>query len=120
MRGGDWIAFDADADLHGAGIYLWQVGDESYVGKASRLSRRLHQYLRNVDRIETGRPYRRANPDGFRRIHRALHAAKAGNARVMLTILESCERGPCLLDRERHWIAKLQPNLNGPRPIEAP
>ena len=107
--------FEEDTDLDGAGIYLWKIDGQSYVGKASRLRSRLNEYLNNVRKIETGQPYRKGYPNGFRAVHRHLAAAKAKGIVSEWRVLECCLKGEELLLRERHWISTLAPTLNGPR-----
>lgn len=116
MRGDDWVTFDLppDADLAGSGIYLWTIGTASYVGKAKHISSRRWEYMNNVRKIEAGLPYRKGRPDGFRAVHRALAEAKSAGQTIVWKLLERCEPGPVLLERERHWIAVLRPTLNGP------
>lgn len=116
MTTGDWIAYRIEpaTDLSGAGIYLWRVGDECYVGKATRLRSRLREYLNNVRKLEECRPYRKGKPCGFRPIHVELFKAKLAGVPIEWTVLEQCEAAHALLERERYWIATLRPTLNGP------
>lgn len=116
MNGSDWITFHLppDTDLSGAGIYFWEVGADTYVGKAARLDGRLREYINNVRKIEHELPYRKSKPDRFREVHLALAEAKRGGLPVHWRVLETCPPGPPLLERERHWIAALSPTLNRP------
>ena len=96
-----------DVNLHGPGIYVWEIeGVGVYVGKARRLSRRIRAYPRSVENIQGGRPYRRSNPDGFRDVHRALAAACAEGRRVTLRIAEVCTEAE-LSAREAYWIGAI-------------
>jgi hypothetical protein len=114
-RDGYRFIHDEGADLGGAGIYLWSAEGQTYVGKATRLGSRLKEYLRNIEKIERGKPYRKSNPDGFRAVHRHLAQARAKGAILEWSLLESCPNSEELLFRERHWIKALAPTLNGPR-----
>ena len=119
MRGGDWITYrlPPDPELKSAGIYVWRIGGDVYVGKAANLESRLREYLNNIRKIELGLPYRKGKPDAFREVHRALAAAKAQGEVVEWEVLEFCETG-MRLDRERHWISRLKPGLNGIRRVQ--
>ena len=66
----------------------------------------------NVTRLLSRRPYRKANPEGFRRIHWQLVAAVVRRIRIELIILENADR-PAINDRERAWIAD-RGRLNDP------
>ena len=117
MKVDDWFALDVadQVDLAGPGVYAWRVnGAVVYVGKATKLRSRLRGYRNNVRKISDGRPYRRGEPEGFRRIHRALAEARMAGHTVVFSVIESCPPGAFLLARERHWIAELAPALNGP------
>lgn len=94
-------------DLHGPGIYVWEIeGAGIYVGKARRLSRRLRAYPRSVKNIQQHRPYRKSDPDGFREVHRALAAACAEGRKVTLRIAEVCAETD-LNVREAYWIGEI-------------
>jgi hypothetical protein len=85
----------------------------NYVGKATNLKSRLAEYLRNVSKIESGKPYRKGNPDGFRRIHLALASAKKSGRTAKWEVLEFTDAGNLLLEAERRWIVTISPKLNG-------
>ena len=77
-------------------IYMREIHDLSgvligrYVGKAKAgASRPLKHYRRNVANMLLGKPYRKKNPDGYRRIHRALAEAELKNHRVTLQFLRN-------------------------------
>lgn len=77
---------DRDVDPDKALIYMWEIYALDgtvvgrYVGKAKNGSKRpIKHYRRNVDRLLSGKPYRKSNPEGFRKVHRALaHAVTSG------------------------------------------
>lgn len=105
----DWYErrISEDVNLHGPGIYVWEIdGVGTYVGKARRLAKRLPAYPRSVRNIQGGRPYRRNNPDGFREVHKALAAACAEGRRVTLWIAEVCTEDE-LNAREAYWIGQI-------------
>lgn len=93
------------------GIYEWRIIElvdgrlrfVAYVGKYTRINRPKKQYTRNVSRLDSGRPYRKAKPDGFRCVHRELLRAFQARVRIELHILENAERA-WLDARERAWI----------------
>lgn len=92
-------------------IYEWKVTNDTgeivgvYVGKASNgISRPLKDYKRNVARITAKKPYRKADPSGFRKIHRALHTAAKKAHLIELTIVENVPEGQCIDVREQHYI----------------
>jgi hypothetical protein len=98
---------------HLPGIYEWQIeGRGSYIGKYTHISRPLKEYGRNVTKIVNGRPYRPANPDGFRYIHRELHAAHRECRKITLIILENGE--PTQLGRREAELIAERGNLNNP------
>ena len=81
------------------GIYEWHIeGVGSYIGKYGRIRRPTREYGRNVTRLLNRRPYRRANPTGFRRIHYELADAHTRRRKITLIILENV---PLLIDRNR-------------------
>ncbi|HEX7751125.1 MAG TPA: hypothetical protein VF440_01870 [Novosphingobium sp.] len=111
------IRFIDEASLDLPGIYRWEIdGIEVYVGRYTRASRPLREYRNNVARIHDSRPYRRADPDGFRTIHRALAQAALERRQIELVILENCHPDR-LNERERWHIAQLSDahRLNGQR-----
>ena len=75
-------------------IYMWEIRDAKgallgkYVGKArAGASRPLKHYKRNVTNILLNKPYRKGNPIGYRRIHRALADAERKGLEVTLQFL---------------------------------
>jgi hypothetical protein len=119
MARNEWFSrnFPQEIDLGGPGIYAWHVdGRLVYVGKATKLRSRIREYRNNIERIRSGRPYRRGNVDGFRRIHRELARAVEAGVSVSISVLETCEPGAALLACERFWLETYSPPLNGPDP----
>jgi hypothetical protein len=100
--------------LNRSGIYIWRVrGVGSYVGKYTHMSRPLSDYNRNVVRLLRGQAYRPNNPDGFRRIHRALAGAVGDKSAIALEIVENCDSDQ-LNEREAHYIGtESSGGLNG-------
>jgi hypothetical protein len=97
------------------GIYRFTIEQAGvYVGRYTRSSRVLGEYLRNVRKLIEQRPDRKSKPDGFRLIHIELHRAVVEGRAIKLEILENC---PCerLNERERHWIDQVpqEIRLNG-------
>lgn len=75
-------------------IYMWEIRDGNgallgrYIGKArGGADRPLKHYKRNVANILSGKPYRKGNPDGYRRIHLALAEAERQAYRITLQFL---------------------------------
>ncbi len=94
------------------GLYEWRIeGAGSYIGQYRWISRPRREYGLNVARLINDMPYRKGNPDGFRRIHRELASALLEGRRIELSFLENGER-PALNDREREMIRQ-RGNLNG-------
>ena len=94
-------------------IYMWEIRDQSgtllgrYVGKAKAGARRpLTHYKRNVENILAGKPYRKNNPEGYRRIHVALAEAHKHGHRISLSFLCNVQAPEKINEEERHWIAK--------------
>jgi hypothetical protein len=63
-------------------IYMWEIMNRTgelvgrYVGKAKAGAERPRtHYARNVANILSGKPYRKGNAQGYRRIHRVLAEA---------------------------------------------
>ena len=76
-------------------IYMWEIRNHAgqligrYVGKAKAGANRPRKhYARNVANILAGKPYRKGNPDGYRRVHRAL--AEAERLGYVLTLSFLC------------------------------
>ncbi len=79
-------------------IYMWEIRSIEgvllgrYIGKAKEGSGRpLKHYKQNVANILQGKPYRRGNPTGYRRIHLAL--AKAEREGLEITLRFLCNVG---------------------------
>lgn len=99
-------------DLAKPGIYEWRIdGVGTYIGKYTRATRPFREYALNVARIQQGRPYRSRKPNGFRRIHRELAAAK-GRVAITLTILENV--APERLAIREAEVIRERGTLNGP------
>jgi hypothetical protein len=99
--------------LQKPGLYEWSIeGIGVYIGKYSRSRRPLKEYGRNVQKLIEGRPYRHSNPDGFRRIHRALEEARRRGNRITLTILENVT--PSELHRREQELIRERGSLNEP------
>lgn len=80
-------------DPKASGLYEWHVADVGiYVGKFTRWRRPFREYALNVERLLSGRPYRRADPVGFRRIHRVLAGAVRSGRRIELHMVENAPR----------------------------
>jgi len=102
-----WFVFpNCREEIDKSGIYEWKiVGHGIYVGKSTKISRRMREYPNNIRKLATNSPYRKNNPDGFRAIHRALYKAYCENRLVEFKVLENCDR-ILLNERERFWIYK--------------
>lgn len=111
----DWLfaheSETAGVDENRPLIYMWEIWSSDgalvgrYIGKASRgSSRPLSHYKRNVANILAGRPYRRGNPDGFRRVHRTLAHAVTNGYRIRLALLRNVEPHENINEVERHFI----------------
>ena len=110
------VRFDHEFD--GAGvdeslplIYMWEMWAADgrlvgrYVGKASKGARRpLSHYRRNVTNILANRPYRKARPDAFRRVLRALAEAVAQGHRIRLSLLTNVGPHQDINEREQALI----------------
>lgn len=67
-------------------IYMWEITNSGggivyrYIGKSERgATRPLRDYPKNVRNLLNGKPYRRGNPKGFRKVHYQLaHAVYLG------------------------------------------
>jgi hypothetical protein len=95
-------------------IYMWEIRDQSgslvgrYVGKAKAGARRPRtHYSRNVENILRGKPYRRGNPEGYRKVHHALAEAQRLGHSVLLHFLCNVSVHEDINEVEQHWI-KLQ------------
>jgi hypothetical protein len=102
-------------------LYMWEIHDAQtgelrgrYVGKAVRGSRRpCSHYARNVRRLLARWPYRKGNPDGFRKVHRALAVAVLKGDRITLTLLRNVADDEDINDAERTTIQTMCCTLNG-------
>jgi hypothetical protein len=100
-------------DPYQPGLYLWQIdGVDCYVGKYTRISRPTKHYSRNVQNLRAGKPYRKKNTDGFRRIHRALAIAVEAKKAIRLVILENVLKPRDINAREREVINERRCLLN--------
>ena len=98
------IRFNPGVDLAGPGIYMWQIdGRPVYVGQCSSIHRRRRDYVRNVRNIQSGKPYRGGNPDGFRAIHRQLADAVGRHAIIELRFIENVPEKSLRNSREHAW-----------------
>lgn len=77
-------------------IYMWTIHDLSdslvgvYVGKAKHGSKRpLKRYIANVKKMLDGKPYRKPNPDGYRRVHHALKNAMENEHMIKLHFIHN-------------------------------
>src|SRR4051794_9145889 len=106
-QGWFYYSVNPGVDVSLPGIYQWSIeGAGAYIGKYKKISRPLHHYRRNVDNLLNRKPYRKSNPDGFRRIHRELARAHQEGREITLVILENV--GPAGLNRrERELIHEL-------------
>lgn len=105
-----WTVAASGVDPGRALIYRWHVEDADgvvtyqYVGRAKEGAvRRIREYRRNVENLLAKRPYRSANPDGYREVHRRLAQAVTDGHAIHLTYL--CNVGPDedIAAVERHW-----------------
>jgi hypothetical protein len=91
------------------GLYEWRIeGVGCYIGQYTRVSRPRRQYERNVLRLLAGLFYRPSDPNGFRRIHRALAEARKARHVVTLTLLENQGTKENRNRRERELIKERQ------------
>lgn len=58
-------------------------------------------------------PYRKGNPDGFRKVHRALATAVLNGDRITLTLLRNVAADEDINDAERSSIQAMLCALNG-------
>lgn len=93
------------------GIYLWRIGEETYVGKATSLRSRHREYRSNTRRSLAGGVYRKSNPDGWRRVHLELAKAVQAGRPISVEVLEFCAKEQ-LNERERYWLG-IFGTLNG-------
>jgi len=108
-------------DLNLPGVYEWRLGAESlYVGKSSRLKRRLRHYPNNVRNLIAGQAYRKGKPTSYRTVHHELRSAHDRLLTVIVTVLENCDKAN-LNERERYWIMRrrAEAETGGPRVLNA-
>ncbi|WP_181704458.1 GIY-YIG nuclease family protein [Chthonobacter albigriseus] len=98
------------------GIYLWQVAEDSYVGKTMNLKRRVREYRGNLVAQLTRRDYHIVGRD-FRPVHKAMLKCYEAEAAAKFSILQlvSPDEIHRLREFERSWIDVYQPTLNGKR-----
>ncbi len=116
------ILNDAQVDTERGLIYMWEIRDTKedmllgrYVGKSSKGGGRpLTHYTRNVTNLLAGKPYRKENPDGFRRIHHALADAARRGARITLVFLANIRDGDDINKLEREFIKSVDSSGNEP------
>jgi hypothetical protein len=109
------IITTSSIDPRQAMIYMWEIissEDDSvlgrYIGKSSRgETRPLTHYARNVANLLAGKPYRKNNPEGYRRIHHALAEATACGHKVRLIYLENVGNEQNINEVERQFITKI-------------
>jgi len=108
------IVATSSIDPNQAIIYMWEITsseDDSvlgkYIGKSSRgETRPLTHYARNVANLLAGKPYRKNNPEGYRRIHHALAKAAACGHTVKLIYLENVGKEQNINEVERQYIVR--------------
>ena len=94
-------------------IYMWEIIDLNgdligkYVGKAKGGTKRPYKhYKRNVKRLLAGLPYRKSNPNGYRKIHIALGNAVRNGFKIKLSILCNVSQFENIDDIEQYHINK--------------
>ncbi len=91
-------------------IYMWEIHDGDrligrYIGKSKNGSTRpVFEYRNNVRKLRAGLPYRKSNPNGYRRVHRAMAAALERGFRLSLTFLCNVPDGESVKLWERRYI----------------
>ncbi|WP_199711893.1 hypothetical protein [Alginatibacterium sediminis] len=92
-------------------IYMWEIHGEDgaltgcYVGKAKGGSKRpKRHYKRNVRRLLQNQPYRKSNPEGYRKVHRALTEATRCGHRITLSFLCNISESENINDIEQQLI----------------
>jgi hypothetical protein len=111
----DWYAFIhvEGVDPDRPGIYEWKIeGRGSYIGKYTVFRRRRRHYRLNVANLLAGRPYRKGNHDGFRRIHRELKDAHLRGLLITLVLLENVD--PSDIYRRESELISVRGALNDP------
>jgi hypothetical protein len=94
-------------------IYMWEVRDAAggiiyrYIGKSDRGAYRpLRVYPRTVRNLLSGKPYRKSNPKGYRKVHWQLASAAYSGNRVRLRFLCNVPSGMNSFSLERHLQKK--------------
>ncbi|MHB1910399.1 MAG: hypothetical protein ACYCQJ_16260 [Nitrososphaerales archaeon] len=106
------VQFNSGVNFESPGLYEWKIETKgSYIGKYKSKRRPLKEYRRNVQRLCAGKDYRKGNPNGFRKIHRALFEALNKGLHIELIILENKPWGEELNAREHELILE-RGNLN--------
>jgi len=92
-------------------IYMWEIRTQSgdlvgrYVGKAKAgASRPLKHYRRNVQNLLASKPYRKSNPNGYRRVHHALADAHRLGHTIVLSFLCKVDVAEDINEVERQCI----------------
>lgn len=115
----DFQIVDSNIDKSCPLIYLWEIQDSMgrvvyrYIGKAEKgASRPLKHYKRNVNNLLGCKPYRKNNPDGFRKVHHRL--AEAGTKRETITLSFVCNVAPDqnIYEIERQWAEHYGANIS--------
>ncbi|NOV24743.1 hypothetical protein E5S69_14630 [Cupriavidus necator] len=90
-------------DLSKPLVYRWQIfhADDGpvsnyiglvYVHPKRTVRKRIAKYESRVRGLQQGKPYSPENPEGYRKVHRALFAAVNAGDRIVLTFL--CNNSP--------------------------
>lgn len=92
-------------------IYMWEIRYHAgqligrYVGKAKAGANRPRKYYaRNVANILAGKPYRKRNPDGYRRVHHALAEAEWLGYTLTLSFLCNVNQEESINEAEQRCI----------------
>ena len=94
-------------DLKQPGLYEWRIESVGvYIGQYTRGRRPNREYALNVARLAACQPYRKAKPDGFRHIHRALADAVNRGLPITRTLLENQTSKELRNAREQVLIAE--------------
>jgi hypothetical protein len=102
-------------------IYMWEIHSLDgellgrYVGKAKAgANRPFKHYRRNVLNLLRKKPYRKAKPDGYRRVHHALARAEREGLQVTLQFLCNVGSHENMDEVEQKYIR--EKNCVGPEP----
>lgn len=112
----DWctVTVIAGVDTGKPGIYEWIIaGAGSYIGKYTSIRRPTREYALNVERLLNGRPYRKGDAEGYRRIHHELAWACHDGRRIDLVILENVD--PDNINAREGQLREERGTLNGKR-----